>query len=478
VSAARYEETVEAGGSVADVLRAFRTFLGTNDLLAYLSMMAPRLVELRRVLKPTGSLYLHCDPTASHYLKLLLDAVFGAEHFRAEITWQRSAAHSDTKQGMKQPGRIHDVILFYSRSSDWTWNPIFTAYTREYIESHYRYVEEGTGRRYRKGDLTANKPGGDTSYEWNGVRPYKGRYWAYSKEKMAGFEAEGRLVYTKTGMPEYKRYLDEMPGVPLQDIWTDIDPINSQAQERLGYPTQKPEALLERIIEASSNKGDVVLDPFCGCGTTIAAAQKLSRPWIGIDVTHLAISLIKVRLRDAYSDGVKYEVLGEPTTIEGARELAETDPYQFQWWALGLVGARPANQKKGADKGIDGRLYFHDGSDTTRQIVMSVKAGKLHATHVRDLGHVRTREDAEIGVLLSFDRPTKPMRAEAASAGFYESPWGKHPRLQLLTVAELLQGKGIDYPHVSGANLTYKQAPRAVRKVAERGDLFDADPDD
>jgi hypothetical protein len=246
----------------------------------------------------------------------------------------------------------------------------------------------------------------------------------------------------------------------------------------LGYPTQKPEALLERIILASSNEGDMVLDPFCGCGTTIAAAQKLGRRWIGIDVTHLAIGLIKTRLRDAYGDEVKYDVVGEPTTIEGARELAETDPYQFQWWALGLVGARPTNQKKGADKGIDGRLYFHDGTDTTRQVVISVKAGKLHATHVRDLGHVRTREDAEIGVLLSFDSPTKPMRAEAASAGFYESRWGKHPQLQLLTVAELLEGKGIDYPRVSGSNITYKQAPRAVRKVAEKGDLFDADPDD
>lgn len=270
-AAAAYEEAVEAGGLVAQAMIALRTFLGDSDVLAYLSMMAPRLVELRKVLRPTGSLYLHCDPTASHYLKLLLDAVFGPDHFRGEIIWQRSAAHSDTKQGMKQPGRIHDVLLFYTRSDEWTWNPVYLPYTQEYIESHYSNIEPSTERRFRKGDLTANKPGGDTSYEWKGVRPYKGRYWAYSKEKMEAFEAAGRLIYTKTGMPEYKRYLDEMPGVPLQDMWTDIPPVNSQAVERLGYPTQKPEALLERIIQSSSNPGDTVLDPFCGCGTAVSA---------------------------------------------------------------------------------------------------------------------------------------------------------------------------------------------------------------
>jgi hypothetical protein len=290
---------------------------------------------------------------------------------------------------------------------------------------------------------------------------------------MAEFEAAGRLVYTRSGMPEYKRYLDEMPGVPLQDVWTDIAPINSQAQERLGYPTQKPEALLERIISASSNPGDVVLDPFCGCGTTIGAAQSLGRSWIGIDVTHLAISLIKVRLRDAFGDAAKYRVIGEPTTAEDAAALAESDKYQFQWWALGQVGARPVEQKKGADRGIDGRLYFHDGSKTTRQIIISVKGGKLKATDVRDVRAVMEREKAEIGVLLSFEPPTKLMRTEAASAGFYESPWGKHPRLQLLTVAELLGGKGIDYPRTAGINRTFKQAPKARETLPGPRSFFD-----
>jgi DNA modification methylase len=475
VAAASYEQTVEQGGPVADVLRAFRTFLGTTDMLAYLSMMAPRLIELRRALRETGSLYLHCDPVASHYLKLLLDAIFGPESFRNEIIWKRTVSHNNVRNRW---GDETDTLLYYSKEQRPTFNLQYRPYSEEYIKSHYSQ-RDAEGRRFTTRDLRNPGIRPNLHYEYKGYKPHPNG-WAFTLEKMKEYDAKGLLYFPedKNGRIRLKRYLDEMPGTPMGTVWDDIFPLNSQAQERLGYPTQKPEALLERIILASSNEGDMVLDPFCGCGTTIAAAQKLGRRWIGIDVTHLAIGLIKTRLRDAYGDEVKYDVVGEPTTIEGARELAETDPYQFQWWALGLVGARPTNQKKGADKGIDGRLYFHDGTDTTRQVVISVKAGKLHATHVRDLGHVRTREDAEIGVLLSFDSPTKPMRAEAASAGFYESRWGKHPQLQLLTVAELLEGKGIDYPRVSGSNITYKQAPRAVRKVAEKGDLFDADPDD
>lgn len=474
-SAARaFAETVEQGGAVADVLLAFERFIPASDMLAYLAMMAPRLVELRRVLKPTGSLYLHCDPTASHYLKLLLDAVFGPERFLNEITWKRSHAHSDTKQGRRAYGNISDVLLFYTASDDYTFNTQFTAYTQEYIDKYFRYRDE-TGRRYWLDNLTG--PGGAAKgnpyYEVMGVS----RYWRYSKKRMQALIAEGRVVQSKPGnVPQYKRYLDDTPGIPLQSIWVDIPPINMMAKERLGYPTQKPMELLERIINTSSNPSDVVLDPFCGCGTTVAAAQKLGRRWIGIDITHLAIGLIKARLRDAHGDEAKYDVIGEPTTVEDAARLAEEAPYQFQVWALGLVGARQAGDiKKGADKGIDGRLYFHDGSKATRQIIISVKAGKLHANYVRDLRGVLEREKADMAVLLSFDKPTKPMRAEAASAGFYTSPWGNHPRLQLLTVGELLESKRIDYPQTAGVNRTYKQAPKA-KKVAERvRGLFDKD---
>ena len=410
-AARAFEEVVEVGGRVSQAMQAFRTFLGESDMLAYLAMMAPRLAELRRTLTPTGSLYLHCDPTASHYLKMLLDAVFGPQQFRSEIAWQRSSAHSDTSQGLKKPGRIHDVLLFYSKSNEWAWNPQFTAYSDDYVRARFKH-DDADGR-YKDADLTAAKPGGDTSYAWRvkrtadgtwthdldgewesphegteyrAVRPSSGRYWAYSRANMTAFAHTDRLHYFSSGMPRLKQHAEDLPGIGLQDIWTDIPPINSQAQERLGYPTQKPEALLDRIIQASSNEGDTLLDPFCGCGTTIAAAQKLGRLWIGIDVTNLAVSLIRHRLRDAYGDSIEgtYEVIGEPVSQPDAAALAASDPYQFQWWALGLIGARPAEGKKGADQGIDGRIYFHEGdTGKTKQIVISVKAGKLHAPYVR-----------------------------------------------------------------------------------------------
>ena len=313
---------------------------------------------------------------------------------------------------------------------------------------------------------------GHPTYEFMGIT----RPWVYSKEKMDALRVAGRVVQSKPGtVPRYKRYLDEVKGIAIGDTWDDISAINSMALERLGYPTQKPQALLERIIAASSNTGDVVLDPFCGCGTAVAAAQGLGRRWIGIDITYLAISLIKKRLRDAYGDAATYEVRGNPTTVEDAAVLAREQPYQFQWWALDLVGAAGSEKKKGADRGADGRLYFHDGSAKTREIVLSVKGGKLLAGYVRDLAGVMKDEDADIGVLISFAEPTQQMRSWAAGQGFYESPWGKHPRLQLLTVGELLEGKRIDYPQTAGINRTYKQAPKA-RKVAEkiRG-LFDKD---
>lgn len=259
-----------------------------------------------------------------------------------------------------------------------------------------------------------------------------------------------------------------MEGVDLQDVWVDIPPISAQAKERLGYPTQKPEALLERIIKASSNEGDVVLDPFCGCGTTIAAAQKLNRRWIGIDVTHLAITLMRHRLLTAYGEDIKdsYEVLGEPVCLTDAQALAASDPYQFQYWALGLVGARPHEEKKGADKGIDGRLYFFDegaGGDT-KQIVISVKAGHTNVAHLRDLAGVLSREQAQIGVLICLEEPTSHMRTEAAASGFYQSHWGNHPRLQILTIEALLAGRRIDCPPLRQTNVTFKPAPRAKAK--------------
>jgi DNA modification methylase len=471
-AARQFAETVEQGGPVADVLLAFERFIPASNMLAYLAMMAPRLVELRRVLKATGSLYLHCDPTASHYLKLLVDAVFGPERFRNEIIWQRTSAHANVVQ---KYGAIHDVILFYTVSEKAVWNPQHIPHDEQYLTTFFDQLDE-KGRRYSRRDLTASMQRASSGqlYEWHGLRPPPSRCWAMAKERMDELEAGGRIHWPqkKGGMPRLKIYPEDTPGSPLQDIWTDIRTMHNLSAERLGYPTQKPEALLERIISASSNAGDTVLDPFCGCGTTVSTAQRLGRRWIGIDITHLAIGLIRTRLRDAYGTEAKYVILGEPTSVDDAAELAEQAPYQFQAWALGLIGARPAGDiKKGADKGIDGRLYFHDGTKATRQVVISVKAGKLHANYVRDLRGVLEREKADIAVLLSFDQPTKPMRSEATSAGFYTSHWGQHPRLQLLTVAELLEGKEIDYPHVTGVNRTFKQAPRALEVQEDHPEL-------
>jgi hypothetical protein len=281
---------------------------------------------------------------------------------------------------------------------------------------------------------------------------------------------EGRVIQTRPGaVPQYKRYLDEMPGVSLQNLWEDLPNINNRSNEMLGYGTQKPEALLERILKASSNEGDVVLDPFCGCGTTVQVAQRLNRRWIGIDITHLAIGLIKKRLSDSYGPEIRgsYEVVGEPTDLTGAGQLAEEDKYQFQWWALGQVGARPADQKKGADRGIDGRLYFHDDdSGQSKQIVFSVKAGGVSVPQVRDLVGVLTREKADIGVFLCFEPPTKPMLKEAAEAGFYKSADGTtYPKLQILTIQQILDGLQPKYP-LHRRDATFKKAPRSRPEAA------------
>ena len=460
---------------VGRTMGALREIIGTNQMMAYLVMMATRLVELHRVLKPTGSLYLHCDPTASHYLKILLDAVFGPKSFRSEIVWKRSSAHSDTKQGAKQPGRIHDVLLFYSKDmSEWLWNPVHTPYDREYLATNYRHIEPETGRRFKSTDLTAAKPGGDTLYEWKGRKPPEGRYWAYSKENMQKFEAENRLYYTSTGLPRLKQYLDEMPGVSLQDIWSDIPPIGAQAAERLGYPTQKPLALLERIIQAGSNPGDVILDPFCGCGTTVAAAQKLGRTWVGIDITHLAIALQKYRLQQMFP-GLEFQVIGEPKDLGAARQLAQDSRYQFQWWALSLVRARPLggqeggrSGKKGSDKGIDGVITFIDeASGKPKRVLVQVKSGHVKSGDVRDLRGTVEREQAAIGVFISLEEPTSDMQKEAVSAGFYHSPgWGQdYPKIQILTIANLLTGAEVKMPSAWG---TFKQAQRITDSEAKQ----------
>jgi len=476
-AARTYFETVKGGGQVANALQAFYTLLGESNMMAYLAMMAPRLVELRRVLKSTGSIWLHCDPTASHYLKLLMDAVFAPQNFVAEVIWKRTSSHNDPKR----PGKIHDVLLYYGKTNERIWNPTYQPLDPGYLEKVYVY-EDARGR-YRLGDLTA--PGvskGVTGQVWRGVDPTaRGRHWRTTPDELERMLADNRIQLKKDGKPSlngYKQYLSDSKGMPLQTIWADIPNVTGISREKLGYPTQKPEALLERIILSSSNEGDVVLDPFCGCGTAVAVAHRLKRRWIGIDITHLAVNLMKHRLLNTFGESVtkEYRVIGEPVDLEGARQLASDDPYQFQWWALGLVGARPVEQKKGADRGIDGRIYFHEGNPADiKQIILSVKAGANIGRHfVHELRGVVEREGAAIGVLITMAKPTQPMREEAASAGFYTSPWGTHARLQILTVAELLDGKRIDAPPLGQVGQTFKKAPR---KHEEHDHLaFELDP--
>lgn len=471
-----YGEILQSGHTrMADLISAFRSFLGENDLMAYLVMMANRLLELHRVLKPTGSLYLHCDPTASHYLKLVLDAILGVENFQNEIVWKRvQTVKGNFGQGSKFFAPNTDSILFYSKSRHQVFHQIFQDYSEEYVDGFFKYTDVD-GRRYRL--ISMIGPGGaskgNPQYEILGVT----RYWRYSKEKMAKLLSNGMIVQTKPGaVPQRKQYLDTGKGVPVQSLWDDIPP--ATGGEYLGYPTQKPLALLERIHNASSNPGDVILDPFCGCGTAVHAAQKLGRAWIGIDITHLAISLIEKRLKDAFP-GIAFEVHGTPKDLEGARDLAERDKYQFQWWACSLVGAQPfQGRKKGADGGIDGLIYFADavgGKAATQRLVVSVKGGHVTVNQVRDLKGVLDREKAPIGLFVTLEEPTKPMRVEAASAGFYKGGNGKdYPRLQLLTVAELLEGrKRPEFPDLSMGTYTFKKAKKEnLGRAAETPNLF------
>ncbi|MBA7679794.1 hypothetical protein ES703_88098 [subsurface metagenome] len=452
---------------VGKLIGALHDAIGHNDVMAYLLMMTARLIELHRVLKPTGSLYHHCDPTASHYLKLVLDQIFGPVNFRNEIIWRRTTSHGDWKQGAKHFGRVHDTILFYSKGSNYIWNTQFLPFSPEQIREQY-YKFDANGRSYRLVTPTAKKPGGDTSYEWKGVRPPKGRYWAYSREKMAEMDEKGLLYYSKTGQPYIRYYLDERPGVAVQSIWTDIPPMGPTAKERLNYQTQKPIALLDRIIRVGSNEGDIVLDPFCGCGTAVVAAHTLKRRWIGIDITHLAINLMRNRLKGHFD--IKAEVIGEPVDLAGAKALAHEDRYQFQWWALGLIGARPLGEKKkGADEGIDGVIHFIDeASGKPKRVLVQVKSGHVGVSAIRELKAVAAND--AIGVFITLEPPTEPMTVEAIDAGYYHSPiWDKdYPKIQILTIDELLHGKTVNMPPQTQTDVTFAKAQKITQKEGEQ----------
>lgn len=452
---------------VAEMMEALRKFLRENDMMAYLTMMANRLLELHRVLKPTGSLYLHCDPTASHYLKIILDGVFGNQNFRSEIVWKRSASHG----GAVSYNDVHDILLYFSKTNHPVWNSPRSEYTDAYIRSHYSNVDKD-GRRFQLVSAHGAGPGPERSFGDRAIAPPPGRHWM-SQDHIDQMMLEGKVVFTKSNMPRYKRYLDEATGPPLTSVWDDIFPINSQAQERLGYPTQKPRALLERIIKASSNEGDTVLDPFCGCGTAVHAAEKLNRKWIGIDITHLAIKLIEKRMTDAFPK-IEFEIEGTPKDVGGARDLALRDKYQFQWWACSLVNAQPyQGKKKGADSGIDGLIFFHDDKSGAKKIIVSVKGGEnVSVAMIRDLAHVIDREKAAIGFFVTLAEPTGPMKKEAVALGYYdEEHFGpEYPKLQILTIEGLMSGtERPRYPDLSLGRSTFKQAQREEKEVKQEG---------
>jgi DNA modification methylase len=472
------EQTVE-------LIRGLEKVLGRGSLLAYLIHMTLRIVEIHRALRSTGSFYLHCDPTASHYLKLVLDAVFCGQggDFLNEIIWKRSSSHNRAKRW----GPVHDTLFFYSKSSQYVWNRTFSEYEAKYLDSKYRHLDN-EGRRYRLSDLTG--PGirqGDSGQEWQGVNPTSyGRHWepphdralppwfAYPegwsdlpvRERLELMDQAGLIQWPKKkdGRPEFRRYLETASGTPVQDVITDLDPINSRAAERLGYDTQKPEALLERVIKASSNETDTILDAYCGCGTTVAVAQRLKRQWIGIDITYQSISLILKRLEDRYPDdwpAIEANILldGVPRDLESAVALAnrkdDKTRKEFEKWAVLTFSKNQAriNEKKGADGGIDGVAYFLLDKDTNGKAIFQVKSRPGNRADLATLNSDRLREKAEFGFLICTALPTKPMHDEIAAAGKFKHPLlnREDDRLQVITVAELFDhpgrpGKRLDLP--------------------------------
>ena len=429
-------------------------------LLAYLSYMVERLLLMKGLLRSTGSIYLHCDPTASHYIKVMMDAIFGHANFRNEIVWKRTTTHSDSKTW----SRVADTLLFYTMGKKFTWHLPYTPHSDEYIRSKYRH-DDGDGRVYMLDNMTSPNPRPNMMYEWKGF-PFPEKGWRYSKETMSRLDAENRVWYPtfKSGeydtrrRPRLKRYLDEMKGGIMGSIWTDISPINSQAQERLGYATQKPLALLDRIIKASSNPGDIIFDPFCGCATTLEAAHRLGRKWIGVDIAIHAIKRVAtVRLKERLklAVGQDFEIQGVPRTLEGARDLWKHDKYHFQKWAVEQVDAF-VTTKRTADGGVDGRLYFDvRGERDLQSMSIEVKGGRN--VNIRDIRALRGVLENGVAVMAGLivmeplgavqERNFKRFMAEAGDLDMNGKPYA---RMQMLTIPDILDGRVFKTPGVSG----------------------------
>ena len=427
-----------------DLMESLHRILGQSEMMAYLVMMAPRLIELHRVMKPTGSLYLHCDPVASHYLKIVLDVVFGPARFINEITWKRTSSHNDSRKWMA----VADTIFYYGKSDSRLWNPQYIEHDPSYVGRFYRHGDDrGVYRLDHIIRSASMGPRPNLTYEYKGFIPPYG--WRVNRDKLEALDADGRIQWSRSRRPYLKRYLEEQKGTPISAIITDIQPIGAHAAERMGYPTQKPLVLLERIINASSNPGDLILDPFCGCGTAIVAAEKLGRRWIGVDITFVAVDLMISRLASDFDLKRKrdYDIIGDPKDAYSAHKLFEQSPKQFEIWAVGLAQGLPQPGKVG-DRGIDGKVYFQDLEGSLQYAVCQVKGGRLTPSAIRDFSHVIEREKAAMGFFICLETPTKGMYNEAGQIGFFTAPSGrKIPKLQIRTIKELLEeGKEFDFP--------------------------------
>lgn len=460
--------------STAGLLAALRNAMRESSMMAYLVMMTNRLIELHRILKPTGSLYLHCDDTASAYLRLILDSIFDPTNFRNQIIWKRTSGRSHTNKAPKRWGRNLDYLLYYAKSSETPLHVLHRENDPDYLQKNFRYQDED-GRVYMADNLASPSKRPNLIYEYKGFKPPK-KGWAISYETMEQWDQEGRLHFPDNpdGRIRRKRYLDELEGETVQSLWDDIPAVTAFSKEALGYPTQKPLGLLSRVIEASSKPGDVILDPFCGCGTAVHAAESLGRAWIGIDVSHLAITLIEQRMENAFPE-IAFEVEGRPKDIAAAKDLFKRDPFQFEWWACSLVRAQPANkQKKGADKGVDGLIYFSDWASEkvqTHKIIVSIKGGeRIGVAQMRDLIGAMQSHEASMAFFVTLTPPTRDMLNEAAIQGFYEAGNGqKYPKVQIFTIEDLINGAVKPaYFDMSRGGQTFKKAP--VEKVRGQQD--------
>jgi site-specific DNA-methyltransferase (adenine-specific) len=453
-------EILELNKNLYDFLKALDKMSNNKSSVSYLTTMTIRLIYMHKLLKDTGSFYLHCDTTMSHYLKMICDFIFSEKNFRNEIIWKRTNSKGLAFTRMAQN---HDSILYYSKSDKMTFNIQYLPHDEKYLSDFYKYTEPDTGRIYRLGDLTnPNKDRPNLTYEFLGIT----RVWRWTKERMEEAYKNGIVVQTKPGaVPALKRYLDEQEGTPVDDCWMDIANVQS-SKEKLGYPTQKPLELLERIIKASSNEGDVVADFFCGCGTTITVAERLKRQWVGVDISHLAVKLMANRLINAFGKDVKttFEIFGFPKDIDSAKELAENTSggrLKFEEWIVEVMLHGILNENKN-QMGYDG--YFTFDVQGEKQIGMiEVKSGGATSTQLNHFIKTVESKNGSIGVFVCFEKQiTKNMRIIAKDEGFYnEAVFGHHyPKIQIISVESLVNGDTINIP--ISTKTTFKVAPKEI----------------